>query len=303
MNIREMQLKDVPLILEWMSDQDVLKNFKIDANNTDEAAVIKFVENSQAVENKHFSIVDDNDEYVGTVSLKNININSKNAEYVIVIRSSKQGQGYGKFATKYILNYAFTELGLQKVYLSALAYNKQMIELCKSIGFKLEGSFENHIFLHNKMQTVQYYGITKAIFYSREMTFNELGNEDGKLVVIEGMKDIPFEIKRIFYIYGTKNNVVRGQHANAKSEFMLINVRGKSKVKLIYTDGTESIYDLDAPNKGVYIPNGVWKNMYDFSDDSILLVLASEHYDAQEYISNFDEYLKIDNTENGEKSE
>ncbi len=130
-----------------------------------------------------------------------------------------------------------------------------------------------------------------------------MGAENGKLVVIEGLKDIPFDIKRIFYIYGTKNNIVRGQHANAKSEFMLINVKGKSKVKLIYPNATEVVYDLDAPNKGVYIPNGVWKDMYDFSDDSILLVLASEYYDSQEYISDFNEYLDSNKMENGDKVE
>ena len=85
--------------------------------------------------------------------------------------------------------------------------------------------------------------------------------------------------------------VIRGQHANRRSEFILINVCGSSKVRI--TDGTETvIITLDKPRMGVYIPTMVWKDMYDFSPDSILLVLSSEHYDGAEYIRDYEEYLK-----------
>lgn len=122
--------------------------------------------------------------------------------------------------------------------------------------------------------------------------FNELGDERGHLVVVEGGRAVPFEIKRIFYIYGSDSGVVRGQHANKESEFVLINVSGKSKVRI--TDGVEKVeIELNKPNMGVYLPKMVWKDMYDFSNDSVLLVLASLHYDAQEYIRDFKEYLKL----------
>jgi dTDP-4-dehydrorhamnose 3,5-epimerase-like enzyme len=121
--------------------------------------------------------------------------------------------------------------------------------------------------------------------------FKDLGDERGKLVVIEGKQSIPFEIKRVFYIYGSDPDVVRGQHANRDSEFVLINVAGTSKVRI--TDGNEEfIVELNRPMIGVYIPKMVWKDMYDFSSDSVLLVLASTHYDGKEYIRDFEEYLK-----------
>ena len=121
--------------------------------------------------------------------------------------------------------------------------------------------------------------------------FDDLGDERGKLVVIESGQAIPFEIKRVFYIYDSDDTVVRGQHANRESEFVLINVAGKSKVRI--TDGEEEIIvELDRPMIGVYIPKMIWKDMYDFSEDSILLVLASTHYDGAEYIRDYDEYLK-----------
>jgi dTDP-4-dehydrorhamnose 3,5-epimerase-like enzyme len=121
--------------------------------------------------------------------------------------------------------------------------------------------------------------------------FKQNGDDRGKLVVVEGMKDIPFEIKRIFYIYGSDATVVRGQHSNRRSEFVLINVCGSSKVRI--RDGKkDEVFILDKPHTGIYIPKMVWKDMYDFSENSILLVLASESYDSSEYIKDFDEYIK-----------
>lgn len=121
----------------------------------------------------------------------------------------------------------------------------------------------------------------------------EKGDDRGHLVILEGKKDIPFEIKRIFYIYGSDNEVVRGCHANIKSEFVLINVAGNSKVKVIYKDKTEEVFVLDKPHTGVYLPKMVWKEMYDFSSDSVLLCLSSEYYDPTEYIRDFNKYLEM----------
>lgn len=124
------------------------------------------------------------------------------------------------------------------------------------------------------------------------LEFAQHGDDRGHLVVIEGMKDVPFEIKRAFYIYGSDPEVVRGQHANRESEFVLINVAGTSKVKVKDGEGNEAIFCLNRPHTGIYLPTMVWKDMYDFSSDSVLLVLASTHYDATEYIRNYDEFVK-----------
>jgi WxcM-like, C-terminal. len=123
------------------------------------------------------------------------------------------------------------------------------------------------------------------------LQFADLGDDRGKLVVIEGNQAVPFEIKRVFYIYESDSTVVRGQHANRESEFVLINVAGNSKVRI--TDGHEEIIvELNRPMMGVYIPKMIWKDMYDFSSDSVLLVLASTHYNGTEYIRDYDAYLK-----------
>lgn len=133
------------------------------------------------------------------------------------------------------------------------------------------------------------------------LEFSQKGDERGHLVIVEGMKDIPFEIKRIFYIYGSDKDVVRGQHANKLSEFVLINVAGTSKVKVKDGKGNETVYALNRPHTGVYLPRMIWKEMYDFSEDSVLLCLASTHYDPDEYIRDYDEFLKFVN-ESGEET-
>lgn len=125
------------------------------------------------------------------------------------------------------------------------------------------------------------------------LSFKEHGDERGSLVVVEGAMDVPFDIKRVFYIYGSDATVIRGMHANRKSRFVLINVAGTSKVKVKDGLGNETIYLLDRPRMGIYIPQMVWKEMYDFSSDAVLLCLASEHYEQEEYIRDYDEYVRI----------
>jgi dTDP-4-dehydrorhamnose 3,5-epimerase-like enzyme len=123
--------------------------------------------------------------------------------------------------------------------------------------------------------------------------FPQLGDERGQLVVIEGETAIPFEIKRVFYIYGTDPKVVRGQHANRVTDFVMIGVSGTSKVRAVDGNGVQHVVNLDKPCRGVYLPHMIWKDMYEFSLDSVLLVLASTHYDASEYLRKYDEFLRV----------
>ncbi|MGL5434329.1 MAG: sugar 3,4-ketoisomerase [Lachnospiraceae bacterium] len=124
------------------------------------------------------------------------------------------------------------------------------------------------------------------------LEFPQRGDDRGHLVIVDGKEDIPFDIKRIFYMYGSDSGVIRGQHANKTSEFVLINVSGSSKVRVDDGLGNEIVINLNRPHTGVYLPSLVWKDMYDFSEDSVLLCLASTHYDAEEYIRDYDEFLK-----------
>ena len=113
------------------------------------------------------------------------------------------------------------------------------------------------------------------------------GDSRGHLTIIEGGKHIPFDIKRIFYIYGSNGQVVRGQHSNRDSEFVFINVAGSCKVRVMDGLSNEAVFTLDAPTKGLYLPSMLWKEMYDFSQNSVLLVITNTHYNANEYIRDF----------------
>lgn len=122
------------------------------------------------------------------------------------------------------------------------------------------------------------------------INLKSLGDDRGGLVAIEANKDIPFDIKRVYYIFATQQDVARGFHAHKELQQLAVCVAGKCK--MVLDDGTkkEEIW-LDSPNKGIIIKDMIWHEMYDFSEDCVLMVLASEHYDESDYIRNYDEFL------------
>lgn len=122
------------------------------------------------------------------------------------------------------------------------------------------------------------------------LTFAQHGDDRGHLVVVENQRDIPFDIKRIFYIYGSDRAVIRGKHANKNSQFVLINVAGTSKVKAVDYTGNEKIFELNIPHTGIFLPRMIWKEMYDFSKDSVLLCLSDNTYDSAEYIRDIETF-------------
>ncbi len=116
--------------------------------------------------------------------------------------------------------------------------------------------------------------------------------ECGSLIALEGNKNIPFDIKRVFYIYGVDSKVSRGAHAHRASNQMLISVCGSCEI--IFDDGNErkSIL-LDSPDKGLYQKAMVWGEMRNFSKDCVLLVLSDDFYDPDDYIRDYDEFLTL----------
>ena len=127
--------------------------------------------------------------------------------------------------------------------------------------------------------------------------FQPHGDERGQLVALEEFKDIPFRIKRVYYMYDTLKGVVRGKHAHRSLEQILVCIHGTCKVLL--DDGNErKVVPLEKPYEGVYVPKYLWREMYDFSEDAVLLVFASELYDEQDYIRDYDDFLQIVKKEN-----
>lgn len=121
--------------------------------------------------------------------------------------------------------------------------------------------------------------------------FQPHGDERGQLIALEEFKDIPFHIKRVYYMYDTGEGVVRGHHAHKDLEQILVCIHGSCKVRL--DNGIESkVVLLEKPYEGLYVASNIWREMFDFSADAVLLVFASEFYDEKDYIREYEEFVR-----------
>lgn len=125
----------------------------------------------------------------------------------------------------------------------------------------------------------------------QKITFQQIGDDRGWLSVAEYGKQIPFLVKRIYYIYGVKDGKRRGYHAHKNLQQVMFCISGSCKV--MFTDGRKEVeVRLDKPYEAVYINDCIWREMYDFSDDAVLLVLASENYDESDYIRDYNAFIE-----------
>ncbi|WP_279045261.1 sugar 3,4-ketoisomerase [Cedecea davisae] len=117
------------------------------------------------------------------------------------------------------------------------------------------------------------------------------GDERGLLVALEQTKNVPFDIKRVYYMFNTQEGIRRGFHAHKELIQLAIPVKGSCK--FLMDDGREKVnITLDDPASGLLIEPMVWHEMYDYSDDCVLLVLASDYYDEADYIRNYEAFIK-----------
>lgn len=128
--------------------------------------------------------------------------------------------------------------------------------------------------------------------------FQPHGDERGQLVSLEERKDIPFKIKRVYFMYDTKTDVVRGHHAHKKLKQILFCVHGSCKV-LLDNGKEKKIVPLEKPYEGLYIASDMWREMFDFSEDAVLMVLASELYDESDYIRDYDAFINMISEDKG----
>jgi len=163
MRLRILQEKDAPYMLEWMSDPELIKFFRFDAEKANSDNILAFINRSiNDNQNKHFAVVDENDEYLGTISLKNIDYENKNAEYAISLRKKAIGKGFATSATKALLKIAFEELHLHKVYLNVLSENIRAIKFYEKFGFEYDGEFKEHLILNGNYKNIKWYSYMGA---------------------------------------------------------------------------------------------------------------------------------------------
>ena len=122
--------------------------------------------------------------------------------------------------------------------------------------------------------------------------FSRLGDDRGGLISLEQNQNIPFDIKRVYYIFDTQQGVARGFHAHKDLQQVAICVKGSCRFILDNGVQRESVI-LDEPNLGLFIDSMMWREMHDFSDDCVLIVIANHHYDEADYIRNYDEFMRV----------
>lgn len=121
--------------------------------------------------------------------------------------------------------------------------------------------------------------------------FQPHGDERGQLIALEEFKDIPFRIKRVYYMYDTEKGIIRGKHAHKNLQQILVCIHGNCKVRLDNGREKKTIL-LEKPYEGLYVASNIWREMYDFSSDAVLMVLASELYDENDYIRDYDKFRR-----------
>lgn len=162
MELRKLQKCDIDGMLEWMHDDDINRFFRFHAADTTKEQAEIFIENSFTKENRHYAVVDEKNQYLGTISLKNINLEDRNAEYAISIRKGAWGKGVSAEATKKVLEIAFEELKLQKVYLNVLSENGRAVKFYEKAGFTYIGESKNHVMIKGEFYDLKWFEIQRG---------------------------------------------------------------------------------------------------------------------------------------------
>ena len=171
--LRELKGNDAAYMLEWMHDASIQKCFKKKMKEYTLEDAKYFCINSKIPKmitdgiDIHYAIANEDDEYLGTISLKNIDLESKSAEYAIVMRKKAQGHGNAYMASMILLKKAFSEYGLHRVYLNVLENNKKAINMYEKIGFNYEGEFRDHIKKGGEYLNLKWYGMISGECNSR----------------------------------------------------------------------------------------------------------------------------------------
>lgn len=171
MKLREPLIKDTERMLSWMKDPETAKIFATNFSDFTVTDVENFILNCNKNEkNINFVCVNDEDEYLGTVSLKNIDKNALNAEYAVSFCYDAHGTGAAEFATKEILKYGFEKLKLERIYLNVIPQNIRANKFYKKMGFVFEGEFRNAILINGKLSNLCWYSILKNEFKKAKRT-------------------------------------------------------------------------------------------------------------------------------------
>jgi len=301
MYLRKLELKDASLMLSWMHDKNVVEKLKTNFTSKTMSDCESFIEASWEDKNNiNFAIASDTDEYMGTVSLKHID--NGTAEFAITVRTEAMGKGYSWFGMKTIIDKAFNEYGLECVYWCVSRANERAVRFYDKHNF--HEAFDIPIAVldrYSGMTDLKWYSVLKGNdFTSRDtvagckvIRIKTIPTVDaGELSFFESTHDIPFVIKRMYYISKVPEGVRRGFHAHKELRQLLFCPYGRIQLILENINGREEI-ELSDPSIGVIIDQPTWREMLWLQKDSVLCVAASDYYDVNDYIRDHSEFINL----------
>ena len=305
MYLRNLEIKDASYMLSWMHDELVTKFMHQDYSKMLLEDAQDFI-NSSAwhLDEKHMAIANDEDEYMGTVSLRHIDKLNGLAEFAIVVREEAMGKGYAFHGMIEMLNKAFKYYNLEKIYWRVNLENKRAIRFFTKHGFNmLDEDIPDHILeRHSNEQNLIWFAVLKGDDYQNESLSRGMVAgcrviriktiptiEAGELSFFEANRDIGFDVKRVYYISKVPEGVKRGFHAHKKLKQLLFCPYGKIQLILENNDTREEI-TLSDPSIGIIIDKPTWREMLWLEKNSVLVVAASDYYSVEDYIRNYDEF-------------
>lgn len=301
MRLRKLEIKDAPLMLEWMHDPEVTAFLNANFAKKTLGDAEDFIKSSIDENNIHLAIVSDLDEYMGTVSLKHINKENNTAEFAIAMRTIAMGHGYAWYGIQAIIEKGFSEIGLESIYWCVDRDNTRAIRFYDKHNFhEALDILPSVLARYHDNRNYKWYSVIKGdVLENRECvagcriihiktipTINA-----GELSFFEGMNDIPFIMKRIYYISKVPEGVRRGFHAHKNLKQVLFCPYGRIQLILENNDVREEI-ELSDPSIGIVIEKPTWREMLWLQKDSVLCVGASEYYSTEDYIRDFDEFKR-----------
>ena len=302
MYLRKLKIKDAPLMLEWMHDDSVVHDLHTNfASKTLDDCKAFILANQEYTDNVNLAIVSDTDEYMGTVSLKHIDRDNLSAEFAITVRKASMGHGYSWFGMTAIIEKAFSEFGLESVYWCVSRKNQRAVRFYDKHNFHETVDISENILVRYEGETdLKWYSVLKGdILDDRDTVagckvahIKTIPTVDaGELSFFEANNDIPFDIKRIYYISKVPEGVRRGFHAHKELKQLLFCPYVRIQLILENELGREEI-ELSDPSIAVMIDRPTWREMLWLQKDSVLCVAASDYYKVEDYIRNYDDFKK-----------
>lgn len=307
MRLRKLKLKDAYGMYQWMHDENITSNLRTDFSSMTIQDCENFILHTQDMTNNvYYAIVSDEDEYMGTVSLKHIDLETLSAEFAITVRKEAMGRGYSWFGMESIIEKAFNEFHLESVYWCVSKQNTRAVRFYDKHNFHEAVDISDAILArYSGVENLKWYSVLKGdVLDNRELvagckvlrikTIPTLNA--GELSFFEAKHDIGFDIKRIYYISKVPEGIRRGFHAHKELKQLLFCPYGKIQLILENEFGREEI-ELSDPSIGVIIDRPTWREMLWLQRGSVLCVAASDYYKVEDYIRDYNEFRKTYNKE------